>query len=171
MFLLGILSRHLLWCRTLRFPVVVYELQGMMVLLLHLTIITRVPRQQIQGKDYGAVMGSGNALQLLEEVDCNGRGCADSTVWRASKPEDVVDIVIHVHDQLFIGRLSCSTHSIWKPLTAAIEDGHDVTAFFCSKRPKVLLKRVTDLDPLFCFVADGICCIGHDTMARIVNED
>ena len=59
--------------RTLGFPIVVHKLQNVLVLLLHLSIITRMPRHQIQGQGHGAIIGSCNASQLLEKVNCNGR--------------------------------------------------------------------------------------------------
>ena len=58
-------------CRALRLPLVMHKLQGVLVFLLHLAIVTWMPRHQIQGQDYGAVMWSCNAFQLLKEVDCN----------------------------------------------------------------------------------------------------
>ena len=59
--------------RTLGLPIVVHKLQNVLVLLLHLSIITRMPRHQIQGQGHGAIIGSCNASQLLEKVNCNGR--------------------------------------------------------------------------------------------------
>ena len=58
--------------KTFRLPLVVHELQDVLVFLLHLSIIAGVPRHQIQRQGYGAIMGSGNFPQLLKEINCDG---------------------------------------------------------------------------------------------------
>ena len=60
------------WRKTFRLPLVVHELQDVLVFLLHLSIIAGVPRHQIQRQGYGAIMGSGNFPQLLKEINCDG---------------------------------------------------------------------------------------------------
>ena len=92
--------------RTLGLPIVVHKLQNVLVLLLHLSIITRMPRHQIQRQGHGAIIGSCNATQLLEKVNCDGRLSANSTVWWAAKPEDIVNVIVHVHVQVVLGWVS-----------------------------------------------------------------
>ena len=49
-------------CRALGIPVIVHDLQEMLVLLNHLAVVTWMPHHQVLRKDYGAVVRSSNFL-------------------------------------------------------------------------------------------------------------